>query len=308
MNNPAAAVKRGADQLAKALADFSAASWEVARLDLSAPQREAVLHLEARARDGGQDSAALSPIEQSDRTSALEGWLESSGVDEPWDLAPVLVDWGLDAEELGKALPDLPRPYLPAVVRYVAAAGKVHALVREISIGTGRLSEIVKALKSYSYLDQAPVQDVDLKEGLENTIVIMGNKLRAGITVRRDYAPDLPRIEAFGSELNQVWTNLIDNAADAMGGKGNLTIRARREGQGVMVEVEDDGPGIPTDIRSKIFDAFFTTKPPGKGTGLGLNVTYNIVVNRHRGSIEVDSRPGKTVFKVWLPRSLKGIS
>ena len=304
MNNPAAAVKRGADQLASALADFGSAAWAAARLELSDEQRQSLARLEEHARGIGLGTVPLGPIERSDRTSALEEWLDARGVDEPWELAPTLVELSYDIAELERAVAAFTAAQVPVVLKHAVAIARVHGLVREIAIGTGRLSDIVKALKSYSYLDQAPVQDVDLKEGIENTLVILGNKLKAGIAVRREYAADLPRIEAYGSELNQVWTNLIDNAADAMNGKGNLTVRARREGKGVVVEVEDDGPGIPQKIRPRIFDAFFTTKPPGKGTGLGLNVSYNIVVHRHRGSIDVTSAPGKTCFKVWLPVSL----
>ncbi|MBI2965536.1 MAG: hypothetical protein HYY34_04950 [Chloroflexi bacterium] len=192
------------------------------------------------------------------------------------------------------------------MLRYVAASHRVHALTREICLGAGRLSQIVKALKTCSYLDQAPVQNVDVHEGIENTLMILGHKLKQGVEVRRDFAPDIPIIEAYGSELNQVWTNLIDNAVDAMVGRaGKLTVRTYREHGGVAVEVEDNGRGVPPEVRAKIFDAFFTTKAPGQGTGLGLHVSYNIVVHRHRGSVEVESRPGKTTFKVWLPASLE---
>jgi signal transduction histidine kinase len=304
MNNPAAAAKRGADQLATAMDELAPAAQDAAQLKLSDEQRQAMTRLEERARDLRKPVTQLNPIERSDRTSAVEDWLTGRGVEEPWNLSSTLVDWGYEAANLEQAVANFSAAQIPVVLKYAVAVGKVHALINEIAIGTGRISEIVKALKSYSYLDQAPVQDVDIREGIDNTLVILSNKLKSGIAVRREYAPDLPRIEAYGSELNQVWTNLIDNAADAMNGTGNLVIRARREGHGVDVEFEDDGPGIPPEIRPKVFDAFFTTKPPGKGTGLGLNVSYNIVVHRHRGSIGVTSKPGMTCFKVWLPMVL----
>ena len=171
----------------------------------------------------------------------------------------------------------------------------------EIGSGAKRISDIVKALKSYSYLDQAPVQSVDLHEGLDDTLVILQHKLKSGIEVRREYAADLPKIEAYGSELNQVWTNLIDNAADAVGDTGRITLRTYLDGDKVTVEIEDNGPGIPEEIQSRIFDSFFTTKPPGKGTGLGLDISYNIVVHKHRGDIKLFSEPGKTRFLVELP-------
>jgi predicted CoA-binding protein len=171
----------------------------------------------------------------------------------------------------------------------------------EVSEGARRISEIVRSMKSYTYLDQAPVQDVDVHEGLESTLVIMRSKLKTGVEVRREYASGLPRITAYGSELNQVWTNIIDNALDAMAGRGTLTLRTRAEDGRIVVELEDDGPGIPPEIQGRVFDPFFTTKAPGKGTGLGLEISYRIVVDRHRGDIKVFSRPGRTTFRVTLP-------
>jgi signal transduction histidine kinase len=159
----------------------------------------------------------------------------------------------------------------------------------------------VRALKMYTYMDQAPVQDVDVRQGLENTLVILHNKLKQGVTVVREFDPHLPLIHAYASELNQVWTNLIDNAIDAMQGEGALTIRARRAGDWVEVQFEDDGPGVPADLRSKLFDPFFTTKAPGEGTGLGLAISRNIIVKKHGGRFELESRPGRTRFTVLLP-------
>ncbi len=163
----------------------------------------------------------------------------------------------------------------------------------EIQNTTERISQIVRAMKSYTYLDQAPLLEVDVHEGLENTLVIMQHKLKQGVTVKREYAPDLPRIEAYASELNQVWTNIIDNAIDAMNGKGEIILRTYEESDQVVVEIIDNGPGIPEEIRSRIYEPFFTTKPPGQGTGLGLHVTHDIVVNRHHGLLLVESKPGK---------------
>jgi signal transduction histidine kinase len=181
----------------------------------------------------------------------------------------------------------------------------IYSLVGEIGLGTSRIVELVKALKTYTYMDQAPVQSVDVREGLDNTLIILHNKLKKGVTVNREYAEDLPVIEAYASELNQVWTNIIDNAIDAMGGVGALTVRTRRDGPWVVVEIEDDGPGIPKDVQSKIFDPFFTTKGPGEGTGLGLNISRNLIVQRHQGQISVTSQPGRTCFAVRLPIDFK---
>jgi signal transduction histidine kinase len=175
-------------------------------------------------------------------------------------------------------------------------------LLSEIKESTGRVSNLVATVKSYSQLDRASVQDIDVTEGIDSTLVVLGDKLHDGITVVRDYADDLPRIEAIPGELNQVWTNLIDNAVDAMEGKGTLRLSARPDGDHVVVEVADSGPGMPPDVQARVFEPFFTTKDVGKGTGLGLDISRRIVVDRHHGEIEVASQPGQTVMTVRLPR------
>jgi signal transduction histidine kinase len=190
---------------------------------------------------------------------------------------------------------------LPAVLKWIAATFTVYSLAREIGDATARISEIIGALRSYSYMDQAPAQQVDIHRGLEDTVTMLRHKLKGGVMVQRDYASDLPRIDAYGSELNQVWTNLIDNAIAAMNGNGEMKLCTRLEGEWVVVTVQDDGPGIPEAIRPKIFDPFFTTKPPGEGTGLGLSIAHHIVVNKHKGQLGVHSQPGKTCFEVRLP-------
>jgi signal transduction histidine kinase len=177
--------------------------------------------------------------------------------------------------------------------------------MEEIGQGMGRITEIVKALKSYTYLDQAPIQSIDIHEGLDNTLVILRSKIGEGILMHRDYAKDLPRINAFGSELNQVWTNIIDNAIDAMDGQGEIYLKTYQENSWVVVEIKDTGPGIPQEIQNKIFDPFFTTKPPGDGAGLGLYISHNIIVQKHKGKLTVDSRPGETCFTVMLPVNLE---
>jgi len=184
---------------------------------------------------------------------------------------------------------------------WIAEASEAHNLLAEIGEGAGRISQIVGAMRSYAYLDQAPVQEVDITEGLANTLVLLGSKLKTGVVVHRNYAEHLPRIQAHGSELNQVWTNLIENAIDAVGAHGTITVRTSRRDGYVLAEVEDDGPGMPPEIAARVFDPFFTTKPPGKGTGLGLNISHNIVVQEHKGRITVHSTPGRTTFQVFLP-------
>ena len=192
------------------------------------------------------------------------------------------------------------------MIAWLSLKFEIYSLVDEIGLGAGRIVELVKALKTYTYMDQAPVQSVEVREGLDNTLIILHNKLKDGVEVVKEYAEDVPVIEAYASELNQVWTNLIDNAIDAMKGKGRLTIRTRWQDPWVVVEVEDSGAGIPEEHQAIIFDPFFTTKPPGEGTGLGLNISRNLVVKKHRGEMEVESSPGRTCFTVRLPRGIDG--
>jgi signal transduction histidine kinase len=208
----------------------------------------------------------------------------------------------LDVPRLGRLEEAVPAGALGAVVEWAARVFPVHALIYEIAEGSARISEIVVALKSYVYLGQAPLVAVDIHEGLDNTLVILRGKLRDGVNVHREYCTDMPKVPAYGSELNQVWTNLLDNAIDAMGGHGNITIRTRHEDGFAVVEIEDDGPGIPADVQARVFDPFFTTKAPGQGTGLGLSTSHAIVVDKHKGAMRVESRPGQTRFIVSLPQ------
>jgi signal transduction histidine kinase len=301
LNNPAAAVGRGAVQLQDAIARFGEAYVKLTQSSLTEAQQEVLRNLAGKAQERASRPPELDGLARSDLESELEEWLEERMVEGAWELAPTLVSLDYDAESLTSLADRFAPDQLPAVIGWLGATHTVYSLLSEIGQGAGRISDIVKALKSYSYLDQAPIQTVDVHEGLDNTLVILHNKLKGGIGVRREYDPNLPKIEAYGSELNQVWTNIIDNAADALGGKGEITIRTRREGEWVAVEIEDNGPGIPPEIEHRIFDAFFTTKPPGKGTGLGLNISYNIIVHKHSGDIKVFSQPGKTCFQVRLP-------
>ena len=226
-------------------------------------------------------------------------------MDNDWELAPTLVNMGYKTDGLAELADGFEANQLPAVIGWLNATYSVNNLLAEIGQSAGRISDIVKALKSYSYLDQAPVQSVDVHEGLDNTLLILRNKLNTGLSMVRDYGSDLPHIQAYASDSNQVWTDIIDNAADALGESGQITIRTRQEGTRLVVEIEDDGPGIPDEIQSRVFESFFTTKPPGKGTRLGLDISYNIVVTKHRGDLRLESRPGKTTFQVKLPLNLQ---
>ena len=303
LNNPAAAVKRGSGQLQESMAQLEQAQADVGRLALTGTQEKVLEELAQRARDLAARPPEMDALARSDRESELESWLEERGIADAWELTSTLVDLQYDAAGLAALAEGFAIDQLSAVIGWLNATYTVYNLLAEIGQGAGRISEIVKALKSYSFLDQAPAQAVDVQEGLDNTLLILRSKLKEGISVRKEYAPDLPKIEAYGSELNQVWTNILDNAADALEGHGEITLRVRQEGEWVVVEIEDNGPGIPQEIQSKIFDPFFTTKAVGHGTGLGLDISYNIVVYKHRGDIKVFSEPGRTRFQVWLPKN-----
>ena len=245
----------------------------------------------------------MDPMTQSDRESAMQAWMEGIAIEDAWELAPALVASGWEVESMQKLQETFEPENLKVVVRWLASGSMAYTLLDEIGMGTERMSEIVRSVKAYSYLDQGPVQRIDVHQGLENTLVILRHKMKAGINVKREYAPDLPEIEAHGGELNQVWTNILDNAVDAMSGKGEIIIRTRREGEMVIVEIQDNGPGVPAEIQKRVFEPFFTTKPPGLGTGLGLHIAYT-VVNNHGGRLSVTSEPGKTCFQVTLPVQL----
>ena len=307
LNNPAAAVQRGAGQLADGLADLLAAERALAeprakaafaitveamgdliRKTAATPARPRRPH--AR-RSGGGDRILARRARDRGRRRTCAG---------PGDArATTPRSWRGWPPDVGAA--SLPRSRAGSSRRTWSGTASPR-----FEQGAARISEIVKALKGYAYLDQAPVQEVDVHEGIDSTLVILRHKLKAGIQVVREYAPDLPRISAWGSELNQVWTNILDNAADALAdrvkdGSAEIAIRTRCEPDFIVVEISDNGPGIPPGIQDRIFDAFFTTKPPGKGTGLGLDISYRIVVHRHRGDLRVSSRPGDTTFTVRLP-------
>jgi signal transduction histidine kinase len=301
LNNPAAAARRAAEQLREAFTLFVEANTRLTETVVSPSGREAVESIQSRLRELSSRSLALLTLERSDAEAAVEEWLEQHGISDPWDLAPSLVGLGLDPPELDRLARVLEGEALTAVLFWASATYPVHVLLYEIGQGSARVSEIVHALKGYSYLGQAPIQSVDLREGIENTLVMLRNKLKAGITIQPSYATDLPPVPAHGGELNQVWTNLLNNAIDAMDGKGQIAIRMHLQDTWAVVEIEDNGPGIPEEIQPRIFDPFFTTKEPGKGTGLGLSISHSIITERHKGEIAVQSRPGLTRFTVRLP-------
>jgi signal transduction histidine kinase len=309
LNNPAAAARRAAAGMGEILASARETNLRLNRFALTPEQREVIAQFE---RDTGHRLAtapvSLNSLEQSDREEQLTGWLESHDIPEAWKLAPVLVEAAIDARELDSLLAHIGPEPLPEVLRRTADLLTVASLVHEVEQSTARISELVKAIKEYSYMDQAPEQEIDVNAGLDSTLTILSYKIKkAGVIVQREYDRNLPRVCAWGSELNQAWTNLIDNAVDAMSGNGadsvrRLSVRTARDPEGVLVEIGDTGTGIPKEIREKIYDPFFTTKGVGEGTGLGLDIVRRII-QKHRADIRVESKPGDTRFEVRLPLS-----
>lgn len=301
LNNPAAAAQRGAAQLRGAISQLEQSQFRLGQLRFSEDDLRTLARLNQKAQVHAKQPTALDPLARSDREYDMESSLERVGLDNAWEYAPILVNMGYEPDNVTELADNFAPGQFPTIVGYLTSSYTTHNLLDEIGQGTTRITEIVKALKTYTYLDQAPVQFLDVHEGLDNTLVMLRGKLKQGIDVRRDYTADLPQVPGYGSELNQVWTNIIDNAIDAMDGQGSLCLRTRLEEPWVVVEITDDGPGIPDEVAAHVFDPFYTTKPPGEGTGLGLNISRNIVVQKHRGEVAVDSRPGQTRFTVKLP-------
>jgi len=301
LNNPASAAHRGAAQLQKTFSDLQRAYFRLGALEFTGAQLESIASLDALAQERARQPAQMDALARSDREYELESWLKGRGVADAWEAAPGLVSLGYGQAELAALAASFPSPHFSAVVAWLNLSFRTYSLIEEIGQGARRISDIVQALKVYTYMDQAPIQKVHVHDGLDSTLVVLHSKIEPGVSVQRDYAADLPPIEAYGSELNQVWTNLIDNAIDALEGKGVIILRTRYDDPWVQVDIEDNGPGIPDAVQSRIFDPFFTTKPPGKGAGLGLNISHTIVVQKHKGRLEVHSRPGRTCFQVRLP-------
>jgi signal transduction histidine kinase len=305
LNNPASAARRAADNLRKALASVRAAAL---KLDREGFPLEARVFLAEMERDWAKQTGpqtSLDTLERSEREEEFSTWLESHNVEAVWDLATALVDLGCTRDTLEKIASHVSARFLNDVLVRITAAFTISRLADEIENSTARISELVRSIKEYSYMDQGPEQQVDIHHGLENTLVMLRHRLKSGIDVVRDYDRSLPEIRARGSELNQVWTNLLVNAIDAIcqsekPTEGKLTIRTSRDDKYLRVEIIDNGPGIPDAIKSRIFEPFFTTKPPGEGTGLGLDTVFRIVGNHH-GDVRCDSRPGFTRFVVRLP-------
>lgn len=301
LNNPAAAAQRGAGQLARMLAELAAANLQLAASPITPGQQGVIAALNDLARARAASPSASDPLEAGDREQEIERALTAQGVEVAWIHAAALAACGLTSEDLQPLLGAFTDGQATGAVAQLSATCSLNGAISEIHTSLGRITQIVAALKAYSYMDQAPVQLLDVHDGLNNTLVIMRATLNERIRVITDYAPDLPRIEGYGSELNQVWTNILDNAIAAMDGGGEIAVRTRLDAPWAVIEFHDSGAGVPVGIQSRVFDPFFTTKPPGAGAGLGLTISHNIIVQKHRGQISLFSEPGNTCFQVRLP-------
>jgi signal transduction histidine kinase len=301
LNNPAAAAVRATSALRERVAGMRQRLATIATGPYDRTTLETLIPLQERAVELVSKAPALSPIEASDREDGITGWLEDHGVADGWDLAPIFVQAGLDIGWLEHVAATVDDAALEGALRWLNCTVETELLMNEIEDSTNRISALVGAAKQYSQLDRAPYQVVDVHELLDSTLMMLGSKIPPGVLVVKDYDAALPSIPAYAAELNQVWTNLIDNAVSAMGGTGTLTIRTRVERDQVLVEFGDTGPGVPPEIRERIFEPFFTTKQVGQGTGLGLDISWRIVVKKHHGDLQVESVPGDTRFRVRLP-------
>jgi signal transduction histidine kinase len=298
INNPASAATRAVGALETACQALLSSVRELADDEISSGQFAAI---DALRREVEPRSAEPDPLVHADLEQALSTWLTRHGIAREWTIAPALAAAGVDLAWCTRAATALEGSALQPGLEWVANSFTVATLLSELKDSTQRISELVAAVRSYSQMDRTSMQEIDVADGLDSTLVMLGHKLRDGVTVVRDYGADVPRIDAYAGELNQVWTNLIDNAVDAMHGTGILRVTTRAERDSVVVEISDTGPGMSPQEAARAFDAFYTTKEVGKSLGLGLDIAQRIVVERHGGTITIDSRPGKTVLRVRIP-------
>jgi signal transduction histidine kinase len=317
LNNPAAAAVRATAGLREHVVALRRKLPAIASGRHNAAILDLLVNIVDDAAERVANAPSLGPLEASDLEDAVTDWLDEHDVANSWQLAPAFVQAGIGPEKLDRiasAVNDVGaggaannasaadgEAELAGALHWLADTIETEQLLTEITDSLARISSLVGAAKQYSQLDRAPYQVVDIHELLDSTLAMLGAKIGDGVTVVRDYARDLPRVPAFPAELNQVWTNLIDNAVSAMDGSGTLTVRTALDHDRLLVEFGDTGPGVPLDIQDRIFEPFFTTKPVGQGTGLGLDISYRIVVGRHHGDLRVESVPGDTRFRVWLP-------
>jgi signal transduction histidine kinase len=300
LNNPAAAAQQASTELRTWVAELRNANHELASYGVTEDHSRCLAGLEQQAINRQARNQPLGAVERSDMEDVVAHWLTSRGIETTWQYAPVLVDGGFTVALLDDVTTYYPPEMLPAVIRRLASTLSLERSIGVIDLSAKHISQLVQSVKDYSFMDQAPIQEIDLHRGIENTLEMLAHQLRQGVEVVRGFDYSLPRIQANGSELNQVWTELIQNALESMNGRGTLTLRTQRELDMALVEVIDDGPGIPEAIQNRVFEPFFTTKQVGEGTGLGLDMVFRSI-QRHRGSVRLESRPGDTRFQVRLP-------
>ena len=305
LNNPASAAKRATSHLRDMLTRIRNASLELGSYDLSPEQKSEIEKLEASFTQ--TDVVPPDALTISDLEDQIDSLLRSHGQNDLWQLAAGLARRNIKPEAVESLFAKLDADKARAALVRISASVEISSLLQEIESSTSRISDLVGAIKEYTHMDQAPVQNLDVIKSLEITLTILNHKLKQGVAVQRDYQPVPILVNSFGSELNQVWTNIIDNAIDAMHGTGELRLRTYRDDGGVVVEIGDNGPGIPPDVQPHIFEPFFTTKGVGEGTGLGLD-TVQRIVKKHRGNIQLSSKPGDTRFQVWLPLATLGVA
>ncbi|MGW7544866.1 ATP-binding protein [Streptomyces sp. NPDC054770] len=308
LNNPAAAAVRATSTLRERVAKMRHKLAVIAEGPFSREQLAGLIEIQERTAERVAKASTLSPMEAADREDALTDWLEDRGIDRGWELAPTFVQAGLDVDWLEQVAAAVEEGILPNAVGWLNYTIETELLMNEIEDSTTRISNLVDAAKQYSQLDRAPYREVDVHELLDSTLLMLSGKIGQDIQVVKEYDRTVPPVPAYPAELNQVWTNLIDNAVCAMkdgggkgGGHGTLTVRTALDHEQLLVEFRDTGSGIAPEIKDRIFDPFFTTKPVGQGTGLGLDISWRIVVNKHHGSMRVESQPGDTRFQVLLP-------
>ncbi|EHI42131.1 sensor kinase [Rhodococcus opacus PD630] len=302
LNNPAAAAVRATASLRDRVSHMRQKLSVIASGVYDRQALATLIRLQEETAELVAKAPTLTPLEASDREDELGDWFDDHGVSGGWDLAPTFVQAGLDVPWLERIVASVDdESMVESAIRWLNYTIETELLMNEIADSTARVSTLVNAAKQYSQMDRAPYQRVDLRELLDSSLVMLGRKIGDSVTVVKEYDPTLPQIPAYAAELNQVWTNLIDNAVAAMDGHGTLTVRTRRDGDMALIEIGDTGPGVPEEIRSRIFEPFFTTKPVGEGTGLGLDISWRIVVKKHRGDLRVESEPGDTRFQVRIP-------
>ena len=301
LNNPAAAAGRATVALRERVAGMRHKLAVLAGSELGADELKHLTAIQEEIVNRMPSVPELSPLQASDREDELADWLDDNGATSGWEIAPTLVAGGVGVNDLQRVADALDASYLDGAVRWLAYTVETETLLSEIENATGRISALVGAAKQYSQMDRSSHQSIDVHDGLNSTLIMLSRKIGDQVRVVKDYDSSLPKVPAYAAELNQVWTNLIDNAVDAMHRCGTLTLHTARDGEQLLVEIGDTGPGVPDDMHQQIFEPFFTTKPVGEGTGLGLDVSWRIVVNRHGGSMRVISEPGNTRFQVRLP-------